>query len=150
MCGEHVEGRPGRNQYQGSSPRVRGTRILAIKVRVPRGIIPACAGNTQAYVRNMSYIWDHPRVCGEHHASFRYMNPFSGSSPRVRGTPRSLPLLRVGVGIIPACAGNTPQSWGRRAATGDHPRVCGEHGRLDNLRKAQAGSSPRVRGTLVA
>ena len=33
------------------------------------------------------------------------------------------------------------QSW-------DHPRVCGEHSRLDAFGTLKAGSSPRVRGTL--
>ena len=30
---------------------------------------------------------------------------------------------------------------------GDHPRVCGEHLRLSDLRRINPGSSPRVRGT---
>ena len=51
-------------------------------------------------------------------------------------------------GIIPAYAGNTatPNTSGLR--TGDHPRVCGEHGAVREPICRKTGSSPRMRGTL--
>ena len=51
-------------------------------------------------------------------------------------------------GIIPACAGNTRANCCARTRTGDHPRVCGEHGCVNAASCTLAGSSPRVRGTL--
>ena len=50
-------------------------------------------------------------------------------------------------GIIPACAGNTQSSSVIPSASGDHPRVCGEHAPSRLQRRPRWGSSPRVRGT---
>ena len=135
------------NLHEGSSPRVRGTRVQNGLDHGRRGIIPACAGNTTAARPRTSQMWDHPRVCGEHqsfHVSPAYTE---GSSPRVRGTLEVHVGRPTVTGIIPACAGNTSQASARYDATWDHPRVCGEHAGeiLDKLRKW--GSSPRVRGT---
>ena len=70
-----------------------------------------------------------------------------GSSPRVRGTQAMRQYTSNGSGIIPACAGNTPDLAYRGDARRDHPRVCGEHAALNVEALAAAGSSPRVRGT---
>ena len=73
-----------------------------------------------------------------------------GSSPRVRGKVRNASLYEVVQGIIPACAGKRRrvlQPWaGRR----DHPRVCGEKTQATILKTHRIGSSPRVRGKVVA
>ena len=66
VCGEHhhvvqLVGVP-----QGSSPRVRGTRIRHVIEPAVPGIIPACAGNTFRPGRIRAARRDHPRVCGEH------------------------------------------------------------------------------------
>ncbi len=94
------------------------------------GIIPACAGNTTAF---LGYL--HPKV---------------GSSPRVRGTPRRHDRHWRGVGIIPACAGNTMSVIFSRTEVRDHPRVCGEHMHRRERKRGVPGSSPRVRGTPVS
>ena len=86
VCGEHKNGIPFRTQVQGSSPRVRGTRMRTAEWSCNIGIIPACAGNTMS-LKNVSLrFWDHPRVCGEHHYNTICIAGHSGSSPRVRGT----------------------------------------------------------------
>ena len=114
--------------WDGSSPRVRGTRC------------PSTSGSAATAV--------HPRVCGEldwlideHGYDVRFIPACAGnsadasaartakvgSSPRVRGT-------RIG----------------RRSTAGQrpvHPRVCGELGFRDGILEMRAGSSPRVRGT---
>ena len=111
------------------------------------GIIPACAGNTEFRRMLMISARDHPRVCGEHSSPFQSRFSPAGSSPRVRGTLEYLPDGGWKTGIIPACAGNTCPCSPIRVSSGDHPRVCGEHG-LDGVQPTlQAGSSPRVRGT---
>ena len=70
-----------------------------------------------------------------------------GSSPRVRGTLRNEQGNVPRQGIIPACAGNTFQGCWLHSRGWDHPRVCGEHNGVEDLKKALWGSSPRVRGT---
>ncbi len=134
----------------GSSPRVRGTPTTTAGATGRPGIIPACAGNTRCRLPRAARWWDHPRVCGEHQ-NFRMRSVgCAGSSPRVRGTPWCVRVRGDGVGIIPACAGNT--IWLIRApyTDRDHPRVCGEHYGRYSLPTASVGSSPRVRGTPTA
>ena len=110
-------------------------------------IIPAYAGNTDGVFYVPGTVWDHPRVCGEHTVSMVVYATMLGSSPRMRGTLGSQLCLSVGVGIIPAYAGNTSwlppvENW-----SGDHPRVCGEHFAQAKKRWPVRGSSPRMRGT---
>ena len=106
-CGEHVGGSASRMPGNGSSPRVRGTRLADGAHERQGRFIPARAGNTALRSAYPGAKPVHPRACGEHtinHPSFRADD---GSSPRVRGTlppaaPRR-PLWR----FIPARAGNT-------------------------------------------
>ncbi len=66
----------------------------------------------------------------------------------MRGALRLHHSLSNQIGIIPADAGST--ALGERAGemVRDHPRGCGEHDYLHDLRWAQEGSSPRMRGAL--
>ena len=53
-------------------------------------------------------------------------------------------------GIIPACAGNSQRLLFFHNADRDHPRVCGEQ-KFENYDEfIKKGSSPRVRGTVIA
>ena len=70
-----------------------------------------------------------------------------GSSPRLRGTRPFVDGDAVGVGIIPALAGNTLPSQPPVRLNRDHPRACGEHGTMSIRAAARQGSSPRLRGT---
>ena len=65
----------------------------------------------------------------------------------MRGTLPDSRVLRNGVGIIPAHAGNTLRSRRTAQHTRDHPRTCGEHAALNVEALAAAGSSPHMRGT---
>ena len=112
---------------RGSSPRMRGTRPVFLLDRLHDGIIPAYAGNTRPPCAPLAKCGDHPRVCGEHVYVTDPDILASGSSPRMRGTPRCQRRLIVEFGIIPAYAGNTTNSAVTRSKTRDHPRVCGEH-----------------------
>ena len=111
------------------------------------GIIPAYAGNTcdPKYLRRSH--GDHPRVCGEHYARRNPNTRFKGSSPRMRGTLRVPCRGQIGVGIIPAYAGNTDACQGPEFNLRDHPRVCGEHFFSAFCSCPAKGSSPRMRGT---
>ena len=127
VCGEHEGLGQRAGAVDGSSPRVRGTRVGPAE-RVERSrFIPACAGNTRVNLTNFSSN--------------------VGSSPRVRGTPiiASPPTARRR--FIPACAGNTQRGRISRARRTVHPRVCGEHLRDPFIFNETNGSSPRVRGT---
>ena len=88
-------------------PRIRGEHAgPAPRPAKPPGIIPAYAGSTYS----------------------NYLNPLAetGSSPRMRGAPRS----------------------GGRATTRarDHSRTCGEHATWASSGSARGGSSPHMRG----
>ena len=108
---------------------MRGTLRVGLQLRHAGGIIPACAGNTDARRLHLQRRRDHPRVCGEHAGKGLTLSNYTGSSPRVRGTRR--PRARA------------------RASSRDHPRVCGEHSPQRSQVYFVMGSSPRVRGTLV-
>ena len=113
VCGEHTEGTSKTARWQGSSPRVRGTRTARTETGGDPGIIPACAGNTTSATHQAPSGGDHPRVCGEHSLMPSPSSSTSGSSPRVRGTPDGRRKSVEDMGIIPACAGNTVRwmSW---------------------------------------
>ena len=127
VCGEHIEIIDPSDVNAGSSPRMRGT---------------PSRGNC-AWCRRR----DHPRVCGEHLRGLHALVAEQGSSPRMRGTPADCRFLFPEPGIIPAYAGNTRHQADRKARSGDHPRVCGEHGGGVVFSSPSMGSSPRMRGT---
>ena len=113
------------------------------------GIIPAHAGNTAPRYRRDHPRWDHPRACGEHQTGQPCTNVYLGSSPRMRGTLLGYVQEVAEHGIIPAHAGNTYRAAHPGVAKWDHPRACGEHGRVDIVHPHVAGSSPRMRGTPI-
>ena len=49
----------------GSPPRVRGKLDKNIEEETKFGITPACAGKTLKRMYLLSWLEDHPRVCGE-------------------------------------------------------------------------------------
>ena len=134
---------------KGSSPRMRGTPVLPLPLRLPVGIIPAYAGNTLGGAFDLILGGDHPRVCGEHMLSATDCTAAAGSSPRMRGTLYRELAVFGARGIIPAYAGNTGLECRNYAVGGDHPRVCGEHSRHVPASFTEPGSSPRMRGTRV-
>ena len=114
------------------------------------GIIPAHAGLTSSWLSQFISLRDHPRACGAHSSSATRLSCPQGSSPRMRGSLDYLRHLHAAHGIIPAHAGLTNLHDFLFSHFGDHPRACGAHfksGRWDGYFK---GSSPRMRGSLVA
>ena len=87
-CGEHALGSPDLADAVGSSPRMRGTPAYSSIFAADSGIIPADAGNTQAMNSRLKAWPDHPRGCGEHQLAQDQNLTNSGSSPRMRGTPK--------------------------------------------------------------
>ena len=67
----------------------------------------------------------------------------------MRGTRRRRIERETVARFIPAHAGNTPSVSAWRAFRPVHPRACGEHPNAMRAAWIMAGSSPRMRGTLV-
>ncbi len=109
--------------------------------------IPACAGNAEKCNRTPAQITVHPRVCGERECPVSLMRFGCGSSPRVRGTPKTFPCRGDSRRFIPACAGNAFPMRAVYRQKAVHPRVCGERQNIRLQRQPRSGSSPRVRGT---
>ncbi len=147
-CGEHAAGARDLTEDAGSSPRVRGTPVSGLPALTSSRFIPARAGNTKASPPPACRTTVHPRACGEHLGEMFRTLARPGSSPRVRGTPRAGHRHLGGRRFIPARAGNTfrGQFWPRILPV--HPRACGEHRGNRLACRVEAGSSPRVRGTL--
>ncbi len=151
-CGEHQIVCSIITIFVGSSPRMRGTRMMAASRLILLRIIPADAGNTPNQGRDRFHKKDHPRGCGEHIIIRfrRYCVP--GSSPRMRGTQIGVPCCGLLFRIIPADAGNTSRRSGRGSPRWDHPRGCGEHpvdgSQMDDLEgiiPADAGNTSDIR-----
>ena len=150
VCGENLSGDQEAMVEAGSSPRVRG-KLLELGAEDDReGLIPACAGKTSWKSSTPWPWWAHPRVCGENATAAWSGVQAAGSSPRVRGK-RSHDHGPGGPrGLIPACAGKTACALRASRSPPAHPRVCGENERGEEDRGVGLGSSPRVRGKLVA
>ena len=146
-CGEHPLHDRLIGLREGSSPRLRGTRVDQAAVRRRSGIIPALAGNTSWAPQPDCTRWDHPRACGEHWQVAVWRGCGVGSSPRLRGTPVGHFRGDRRIGIIPALAGNTPATPTTTPTRRDHPRACGEHKSVALYVRQYVGSSPRLRGT---
>ena len=147
-CGEHSLVRGGHLGQGGSSPRLRGTPWLTDRGFLSPRFIPAPAGNTVWAFMLSPWLSVHPRACGEH----CWYNPATdfhhGSSPRLRGTRSRTQQRHAARRFIPAPAGNTHADRDGDGTRTVHPRACGEHVKSSRIRIKNAGSSPRLRGTL--
>ena len=132
----------------GLSPRVRGNLVRFFTEVPNRRSIPACAGEPQGAAIPCREIGVYPRVCGGTVRRHRESQSPLGLSPRVRGNPKSIFLLVVLGGSIPACAGepSQPPHWAQGQKV--YPRVCGGTTSSPLDRRNHAGLSPRVRGNL--
>ncbi len=147
VCGGRFSASSANTSGTGSSPRVRGTLVDTRLRQVAARIIPACAGDAHRCATMSRRSADHPRVCGGRLDAGAKDDGLTGSSPRVRGTPAPARAAHGVDRIIPACAGDATRPTSSAAARPDHPRVCGGRARPADADGAEAGSSPRVRGT---
>ncbi len=147
MRGERIDCPSLRQHAHGSSPHARGTRRGASDGSCTRRIIPACAGNARAPLPAWRRGADHPRMRGERGAEVRHSVTISGSSPHARGTRGNLGPQRLGVRIIPACAGNAVNRVPSIRGRSDHPRMRGERCAWRHMWRSGGGSSPHARGT---
>ena len=147
VCGEQRTAPDAMKFTSGSSPRVRGTGVVVVAVHGVSRFIPACAGNSALATLLMRDPSVHPRVCGEQESRKSSRFETDGSSPRVRGTVGSRPVVDHVARFIPACAGNSVYTVTLSSSTPVHPRVCGEQAHRASHVSHSCGSSPRVRGT---
>ena len=126
---------------------MRGSLDYLFHIDVDCGIIPAGAGLTRSGSPTSCAARDHPRGCGAHTPRSIKLFLSSGSSPRVRGSPRAIASAQTPAGIIPAGAGLTIAMIDMDDLGGDHPRGCGAHEAAPFSASRRAGSSPRVRGS---
>ena len=130
----------------GSSPLVRGQRVLSIAFGTPERIIPARAGPTQILSFNSALWADHPRSCGANPVFRSIISTVCGSSPLVRGQLVQGQHPLVADRIIPARAGPTTFIKVEHSRFTDHPRSCGANGTICRDTVRPTGSSPLVRG----
>ena len=148
-CGEHISPRAIFSCASGSSPRLWGTPQIRLLLPVYARFIPTPVGNTQVTPRDIQVTPVHPHACGEHLNHGNGIHLADGSSPRLWGTRKSsiIPLRQDR--FIPTPVGNTlhHRRQGKQAPV--HPHACGEHFSSRISRRAMAGSSPRLWGTLL-
>jgi len=149
-CGDHGNRCRDSGGHCGSSPRVRGPPSDSHSRVAGMRLIPARAGTTPHGASVALSDAAHPRACGDHPDWTRAIAPTAGSSPRVRGPPRSSPSPRDPRRLIPARAGTTPARPARPPARAAHPRACGDHSSSGVKTWGMIGSSPRVRGPRAA
>ena len=106
-CGENWPASGMTANGAGSSPRVRGKRVLEGDEGRKVGLIPARAGKTGVGRVVLARVEAHPRACGENSHSGYTFGTGGGSSPRVRGKPLSHARRGQVLGLIPARAGKT-------------------------------------------
>ncbi len=130
----------------GSSPLTRGAPCQSLRLSRDPGLIPAYAGSTISFIPHGRRNKAHPRLRGEHAAPPKPSRYFGGSSPLTRGArQRGLLLLRL-LRLIPAYAGSTTTMTTLPTMTRAHPRLRGEHDRLNASSSEASGSSPLTRG----
>ena len=129
---------------------MRGKLREPLRVLHDIRIIPAHAGQTWVRSAPCSARSDHPRACGANVGRVHVHELQCGSSPRMRGKPAEVAGAWTATRIIPAHAGQTPQSMLRPATQPDHPRACGANLQLvEGFGGSFFGSSPRMRGKLL-
>ncbi len=89
VCGEKKAYKDGKEEGEGSPPRMRGKEKTQHVVVKRPGITPAYAGKSSSKITRINNSWDHPRVCGEKQQIPGQMDMNQGSPPRMRGKEKS-------------------------------------------------------------
>ncbi len=146
-CGEQIEDMEFVDDFDGSSPRMRGTGRRINTLDQKERFIPAHAGNRGSARFATDARSVHPRACGEQSRPRARNRPDAGSSPRMRGTASGDLTVRSSMRFIPAHAGNSlpPRLLAHHHPV--HPRACGEQWIRIYGTFPSSGSSPRMRGT---
>ena len=109
-------------------------------------IIPARAGFTRQWKRQMGGLEDHPRSRGVYASTSTTRAGARGSSPLARGLLITVAVNLLLMRIIPARAGFTPRPSSGGSPPGDHPRSRGVYVLNKTGSPEAVGSSPLARG----
>ena len=134
------------NGTKGLSPRVRGNPPPHIELPPDTWSIPARAGEPALIASLVCIHRVYPRACGGTCAATISPCPPRGLSPRVRGNLSAQSRRRLGIGSIPARAGEPAAAAFPPCCAGVYPRACGGTSRPFGQAPANTGLSPRVRG----
>ena len=132
--------------YDGSSPQVRGKRMIEQRLNTFLRLIPAGAGKTIPLSALALRTPAHPRRCGENPMRTGLPDSYFGSSPQVRGKRRDNIRPILASRLIPAGAGKTHKDSPGARRSPAHPRRCGENDVHVSYVDVVCGSSPQVRG----
>ena len=84
-CGEKFVQGTADDEKAGSPPRMRGKVLFYCQPCIHLGITPAHAGKSVHKELPRTWLWDHPRACGEKKRSCGAPWRRTGSPPRMRG-----------------------------------------------------------------
>ena len=126
MCGADSWPWNAARSIMGSSPRVRSRQHHTDRAESFRGIISACAEQTDSFRLLSARPRDHLRVCGADSIAVFTDSIRVGSSPRVRSRLRVRLRGSPATRIISACAEQTMDRQLATIMSRDHLRVCGE------------------------
>ena len=146
LCGEKLLSLNGSAQSIGSPSRMRGKEGDELGLGQTIRITPAYAGKSKSLPSLHIGSRDHPRVCGEKARLGRFWLSAWGSPPHMRGKGVSLSGHISVKRITPACAGKSHVFPRSAQVQWDHPRVCGEKKKAEEMGATTKGSPPRVRG----
>ena len=85
VCGEKTVCPVACAAQSGSPPRMRGKAFVSSVSAKCTGITPAYAGKSLCCLYSNTFLWDHPRVCGEKYLKEKPTLGSLGSPPRMRG-----------------------------------------------------------------
>ena len=108
----------------GSIPACAGEPPEPAVTGLQLGLSPRVRGNIQPMLPP-AQLKVYPRVCGGTICAGSLGPLATGLSPRVRGNPDKEYVSAVGVGSIPACAGEPRTPWTPLRREPVYPRVCG-------------------------
>ncbi len=113
----------------GLSPHARGKHSASRWNKHHAGPIPACAGETDDFVKRHDFPWAYPRMRGGNGLSVQRCRSRWGLSPHARGKHVGVRDLHGKQGPIPACAGETRRVRQPRSLRGAYPRMRGGNSR---------------------
>ena len=146
VCGENLSTLDQAGNGQGTSPRMRGKRFNPRTLWDGPRNIPAHAGKTLQPAHFVGRTQEHPRACGENRAPTHAWGSSSGTSPRMRGKPRTRFCEEILKRNIPAHAGKTGLTLSTaRSNHGTSPRMRGKLNRRGKV-AAWAGNIPAHAG----
>ncbi len=111
------------------------------------GSIPAYAGEPDSKPQNPRNPRVYPRVRGGAEGHQVFLRTARGLSPRTRGSQKSPVKEALGLGSIPAYAGEPRLVHARWLPERVYPRVRGGAERIERANELAAGLSPRTRGS---